>query len=153
MIILKEKIIDYMKEKKLSIAALERQAGLSIHSIRNILKDRIKKPSAQSLQIIAETVECSLADLIQKSPYRNRKIKKIIRPLIKKENCMILDDIELMRECSQTIITLVKDEGKSLSINDYLNILKNVYSYSASEKIRKVDHKFSKWFIDYTRNN
>ena len=153
MIILKEKIIDYMKEKKLSIAALERQAGLSIHSIRNILKDRIKKPSAQSLQIIAETVECSLADLIQKSPYRNRKIKKIIRPLIKKENCMILDDIELMRECSQTIITLVKDEGKSLSINDYLNILKNVYSYSASEKIRKVAHKFSKWFIDYTRNN
>ena len=153
MIILKEKIIDYMKERKLSIAALERQAGLSIHSIRNILKGRIKKPSAQSLQIIAETLECSLADLVQKSPYKNEEMGKVIRPLVKKENCMILDDNELMRECSQMIITLVKDEGKSLSIDDYLNILKNVYSYSASEKIRKVDHKFSKWFINYIMEN
>lgn len=153
MIILKEKIIDYMKERKLSIAALERRAGLSIHSIRNILKDRIKKPSAQSLQIIAETIECSLADLIQKSPYKNGELGKIIKALVTKENCMILDDIELMRGCSQTLITLVKEEGKSLSIDDYLNILKNVYSYSASEKIRTVDHKFSKWLIEYIREN
>ena len=72
---------------------------------------------------------------------------------MKKENCMILDDIELMRGCSQTLITLVKEEGKSLSIDDYLNILKNVYSYSASEKIRTVDHKFSKWLIEYIREN
>ncbi|MBP9777388.1 MAG: helix-turn-helix transcriptional regulator, partial [Alphaproteobacteria bacterium] len=83
MIILKEKIIDYMKEKKLSIAALERQAGLSIHSIRNILKDRIKNPSAQSLQIIAETLECSLDDLIQKSPSRNGEAEQAIKLIIK----------------------------------------------------------------------
>ena len=149
MIILKEKIIHYMKEKKLSIADLERQAGLSIHSIRNILKDRIKNPSAQSLQIIAETLECSLDDLIQKSPSRNEEAEPIIKLIIKSKNEVILDDIKLMRECFQTILALMKEEGEALSIDDYLNILKNVYSYSGRAKPRKVDHKFSKWFIDY----
>lgn len=149
MIILKEKIIDYMKEKKLSIAALEKQAGLSVHSIRNILKDRIKNPSAQSLQIIAETLECSLDDLIQKSLSRNGEAEQAIKLIIKSKNGVILDDIKLMRECFQTILALMKEESEALSIDDYLNILKNVYSYSARAKLRKVDHKFSKWFIDY----
>ena len=42
MTILKEKIIEFMKERNLSIAALERQAGLSTHAVRNIVKGRIK---------------------------------------------------------------------------------------------------------------
>ena len=53
---LKEKIIERMEAKNFSIAELERRAGLSIHSVRNILKGRIKKPSAQSLQAISETL-------------------------------------------------------------------------------------------------
>lgn len=63
--VVKEKITEYMKAEKLSIAELERRAGLSIHSVRNILKGRIKKPSAQSLQAIAEALNCSLSDLIR----------------------------------------------------------------------------------------
>ena len=149
MTILKEKIIDYMKEKKLSIAALERQAGLSIHSIRNILKGRIKNPSVHSLQAIAETLGCSLDDLIQKSLSRNGEVGQVIKLIVKSKNGVTLDDIELMKECSQTILALMKEESEALSIDDYLNILKNVYYYSASEKNRKVDQKFSKWFIDY----
>ena len=138
-----------MKEKKLSIAALERQAGLSIHSIRNILKGRIKNPSVHSLQAIAETLGCSLDDLIQKSLSRNGEVGQVIKLIVKSKNGVTLDDIELMKECSQTILALMKEESEALSIDDYLNILKNVYYYSASEKNRKVDQKFSKWFIDY----
>ncbi len=36
---LKEKITERMEAKNLSIAELERRAGLSIHSVRNILKE------------------------------------------------------------------------------------------------------------------
>ena len=64
---LKEKITERMEAKNLSIAELERRAGLSIHSVRNILKGRIKKPSAQSLQAIAEALECSIVDLMNAS--------------------------------------------------------------------------------------
>ena len=128
MTILKEKIIEFMKERNLSIAALERQAGLSTHAVRNIVKGRIKRPSAQSLQAIAKALECSLTDLMKQSPTRNGEAKKIINIIIRKKKNVILNDIRLMRECSQTI-------------------LKTLYSYSSFEIIRKVDHKFARWIL------
>ncbi|MBY0292327.1 MAG: helix-turn-helix transcriptional regulator [Alphaproteobacteria bacterium] len=147
MTILKEKIIEYMKEKNLSIAALERQAGLSTHAVRNIVKGRIKRPSAQSLQAIAKALECSLSDLMKQSPSRDEGAEKVINTIISKKKSVILDDIELMKECSQTILTLVKGRDKVLPIDDYLDILKTLYFYSSVEKIKKVDHKFAKWIL------
>jgi transcriptional regulator with XRE-family HTH domain len=64
MIISKEKLIEKMKAKNLSISVLERKAGLTIHSIRNILKGTIKNPRAEVLPAIAGALECSLLDLI-----------------------------------------------------------------------------------------
>jgi transcriptional regulator with XRE-family HTH domain len=147
MTILKEKIIEFMKERNLSIAALERQAGLSTHAVRNIVKGRIKRPSAQSLQAIAKALECSLTDLMKQSPTRNGEAKKIINIIIRKKKNVILNDIGLMRECSQTIFSLMKDRDKVLPIDDYLDILKTLYSYSSFEIIRKVDHKFARWIL------
>jgi len=64
---LKEEIRKRMEAKNLSIAALERKAGLNIHAIRNILTGKIRKPSAQCLQATANALECSLLDLMNPS--------------------------------------------------------------------------------------
>lgn len=141
---LKEKIIERMEAKNLSIAELERRAGLSIHAVRNILKGRIKKPSAQSLQAIAEALECSIIDLMNASPsagedYSYPKKPKISPPI---------DYPELMGECFGTILALIQDREPRVSIDEYLDIVKKVYFYSSKEEPRKVDLRFAEWLIE-----
>ena len=143
---LKEKIIERMEAKNLSIAELERRAGLSIHSVRNILKGRIKKPSAQSLQAIAAALECSIIDLMATSSSSSegflfetdRKIRKLSP----------LDYPDLMVECSQKILDLIIEKNHKVSVEEYLDIIKKVYLYSSREEPRKLDIRFAEWLIE-----
>jgi transcriptional regulator with XRE-family HTH domain len=141
---LKEKIIERMEAKNLSIAELERRAGLSIHAVRNILKGRIKKPSAQSLQAIAEALECSIVDLMNACPptaedYSYQKKPKVSPPI---------DYPELMGECFGTILALIQDREPRVTIDEYLDIVKKFYFYSSKEEPRKVDLRFAEWLIE-----
>jgi len=143
---LKEKIIERMEAKNFSIAELERRAGLSIHSVRNILKGRIKKPSAQSLQAIAEALECSIIDLMSTSsaieagfPHdTDRRIKK--RPP--------LEYPELMLACTEKIMEKITDKNTKVSIDEYFEVVKKVYLYSSREEPRQVDIRFAEWLIE-----
>jgi len=143
---LKEKITERMEAKNFSIAELERRAGLSIHSVRNILKGRIKKPSAQSLQAISEALECSITDLIDASsssgehPFfeRERKIKK----------SPSLDFPDLMLECCHKVIEIINEKNYKIPVDEYLEIVKKVYHYSSREEPRKFDTRFAEWLIE-----
>ena len=142
---LKEKIIERMEAKNLSIAELERRAGLSIHSVRNILKGRIKKPSAQSLQAIAEALECSLMDLINASSTSGDDFASLAQS---KKMSPPIDYPELMLECSKTVLMLVKDCDPKISVDEYLDIVKKVYFYSSKEEPRRADLRFAEWLIE-----
>jgi len=142
---LKEKIIERMEAKNLSIAELERRAGLSIHSVRNILKGRIKKPSAQSLQAIAEALECSLMDLVNASSTSGDDFASLAQS---KKMSPPIDYPELMLECSKTVLTLVKDCDPKVSVDEYLDIVKKVYFYSSKEEPRRADLRFAEWLIE-----
>ncbi len=143
---LKEKIIERMEAKNLSIAELERRAGLSIHSVRNILKGRIKKPSAQSLQAIAEALECSIIDLMNTSsspsdsfyPERDRKLRKFTT----------LAYPDLLLDCAQKVMKLLIDKKHKFSLDEYFEIVKKVYFYSSREEPRKIDLRFAEWLIE-----
>lgn len=144
---LKEKIIERMEAKNLSIAELERRAGLSIHSVRNILKGRIKKPSAQSLQAIAEALECSIVDLINSSPSkRGEGYSPEFQGRMKKR--WPLDYPPLMLDCSEKILKLISEKSIKVSVEEYLDVLKKVYFYSSREEPRKFDMRFAEWLIE-----
>lgn len=143
---LKEKIIERMEAKNLSIAELERRAGLSIHSVRNILKGRIKKPSAQSLQAIAEALECSIIDLMSVSSTRSDGYAPELHGRIRKRSRM--DHPDLMLDCSKRILALIEEKGIKVSVDEYLDALKKVYFYSSREEPRKFDMRFAEWLIE-----
>lgn len=52
-----------MKAKNLSILMLEREAGLKNHAVRNILRGKSKRPSADILQAIADVLGCTVKEL------------------------------------------------------------------------------------------
>lgn len=143
---LKEKIIERMEAKNLSIAELERRAGLSIHSVRNILKGRIKKPSAQSLQAIAEALECSIVDLINASSATHAGLPKGMEGKIRKN--LPLDYPDLILECSKSTLNIIEKKKYKVTVEDYLNIVKKVYCYSSREEPRKFDVRFAEWLLE-----
>ncbi len=143
---LKEKIIERMEAKNLSIAELERRAGLSIHSVRNILKGRIKKPSAQSLQAIAEALECSILDLMSPAPLTSGGYSPQSQGRMRKRSP--LDYPDLMLNCSKKIIDLITERKLKVSVDEYSEIVKKVYFYSSREEPRKFDMRFAEWLIE-----
>lgn len=138
MIVLKEKLIEKMKSKNLSIPVLERKAGLTLHSLRNILKGTIKKPRAEVLSAIAETLECSLLDLIDISSSSSNPWQRN-NTMNKKNNC--LENPIFMAACADVVASLMEEKGLTLSFNDYFSIVKTLYSYSLPKDPRIPDVK------------
>jgi transcriptional regulator with XRE-family HTH domain len=143
---LKEKIIERMEAKNFSIAELERRAGLSIHSVRNILKGRIKKPSAQSLQAIAEALECSIIDLMNASSAIEAGFPQDVDRRIRKRPPLEYPD--LMLDCTAKIMGKVTEKGLKISIDEYFEVIKKVYMYSSREEPRQIDIRFAEWLLE-----
>jgi transcriptional regulator with XRE-family HTH domain len=143
---LKEQIIERMEAKNLSIAELERRAGLSIHSVRNILKGRIKKPSAQSLQAIAEALECSIIDLMNNSYGISDGFSQSVEWKTRKSPS--LDYPDLMMDCMKNVLSLLIEKSGVVSVDTYLEIVRKVYFYSSKEEPRKFDLRFAEWLIE-----
>jgi transcriptional regulator with XRE-family HTH domain len=137
-----EEIDKRCKEKNLSITALEQKAGLSINSVRNILNGRIKKPSVSSISAIANALGCSLLDLI------NGSDSKDLEPKMGNEKHIIIEDFNLMEDCCEAVINLLKKREELISLSDCFNLISIVYSYTRDDKSRNVDHKFVKWMIE-----
>jgi transcriptional regulator with XRE-family HTH domain len=146
---LKEKIIERMALKNLSIAELERRAGLTIHSVRNILKDRIKKPNVHSLQAIAEALDCSLMDLVSPSTApHNTATRDIQFPHRKTKISPPVKFPDLMLACTKTALDLMVEHDLKTSVDDFMDIVRKVYTYSSKGNSQTVDVRFAEWLIE-----
>ncbi|MBP9692774.1 MAG: helix-turn-helix transcriptional regulator [Alphaproteobacteria bacterium] len=144
MIILKEKIIEKINERNLSISKLERKAGLTIHSLRNLLKGNIKNPRVDILSATAKALECSVLDFIIPSSFSTRfEQKKYI--LNKKKNT--LDHPDFMIACSNVVTSLLKEKALILSLDDYFDTITTLYFYSLTIDPRTPDIKFAEWLL------
>ena len=124
MLIVKEKIREKMKDKKLSISALEKNEGLPIHSIRNILKGNVQNPPAESLFAIEEGLEHPLLDFIGLSSSNPDHKNNIMN---KKNN--YFDYSNFTVSCANDVASLLKERALTLSCKDYFGIIKTLYFY------------------------
>lgn len=145
MAILKEAIIEKMRDKNISISVLERKAGLSIHSIRNILKGRIKNPRAEILTAVADVLECSLLDFMPPSSFSTRFEQKNNKT--NKEN-ILLENPRFMAACANVVASLLEEKTLTLSFEDCFDMIKTLYFYSLPKKPRIPDIKFAKWLLE-----
>ena len=68
---IKYAILSRLKSLNLSIAGLERKAGLKINVARNIIAGYSKKPSAETLHAIAKALGCSVDNLLSRNSQNN----------------------------------------------------------------------------------
>ncbi len=144
---LQKRIKNYLDATGLSIAALERKAGLKINVARNILQGQSKRPTAETLQAIANVMECTVQDLlgVKKERFTSDPLKTI-------DDSIPVENPDLLGSSLQCILKITKNNEYTLTLQQMLLILGEVYTYSVKKESPKIDMDFVEWFIKRTIN-
>lgn len=139
---LQRRIKNYLDATGLSVSALERQAGLKINVARNILRGQSKKPSAETLQAIANVMECSVQDLLG---IKKESFTSSMRP--PDDGSPLVESPEILNEALQCTLKIIKENGYNITVKQTLAIVEEVYAYSMKKSPPHVEVDFVEWFI------
>lgn len=139
-----------MKAKNLSLAALEKEAGLKPAVVQNIIRGKSKKPSAEILQAVSEVLGCTVKDLLNKEE-------------IFQENETLESDKEILNnKCDHPALLLktvkwlndqMAHQESNLTVKQVLTCIEEIYLHSLQTNPTKVDQGFGEWFIDLISNS
>ena len=138
-----------MKAKNISITSLEREAGLKTHSVRNILRGKSKRPSAEILQAVADVLGCSVRDLLTGQGLfhgeKGEASQKVLldTPYIHKQ--VFYDTVQILNQ-------KIDEKHLSLSVKQFLTCVEEIYLHALQSKEPAVDQVFVDWFIDLMGN-
>lgn len=134
---LQKNLLSQLKEKNMSINALEKISGLKQSAIQNIIRGRSKKPSADLLMAIAQALDCSVEDLLKSDHLHSpasSSIKKQWAP-------------ELYRDALKKVQSIL-DSKKIVSDKDHvLKTVEEVYLYSLEGNLPHADQRFAEWIV------
>ena len=123
-IILKKKILEHANKHRHSIRDLEHQAGLQSNAIRNILSDRSKNPTIDTVLKIANILECSVDELLGREGF------------IQMPNTAGKFDTNFDLSLFQSIC------------NDVIYCVEEIYKYCLNTKSKIFDQNFAQWFLE-----
>lgn len=125
---------------KLSVAELERKAGLKTCAVRNILDGRSNNPNIETLRAIANQFGQGVDELISPEP-----------PVTKKRAGTIIEkigfDAKLLKNIQDDLIKTIQKENIQLTIKEFLIFTKQIYDYSVECKLSFVDKRFVKYVL------
>lgn len=141
---LANQISSRMRAKNLSVASLEREAGLKNHAVRNILRGKSKRPSAEVLLAVADVLGCSINDLMVKEDiFENTGYSG------DKQEILNSDYIpsDLMEQAVKVVNAKLSKKRKRLSLKQFLDCVEEVYIHGL-QRGESVDEAYADWFID-----
>ncbi|MBA3814582.1 MAG: helix-turn-helix transcriptional regulator [Alphaproteobacteria bacterium] len=137
---LQRRIKNYLDATGLSVSALERNAGLKINVARNILRGQSKRPTAETLQAIANVMECTVQDLlgVKKESFTSKQPD---------DGSSLLEDPEIFFESVQSTLKVISGNQYKLTVKQTTMIIEEVYAYSMKKSPPHVEMDFVEWFI------
>ena len=142
---LQKKIKNYLETNKVSVAALERNAGLKTNVARNILRGISKKPTAFTLRAIADVMGCTVEELLgDKLELPRARMKP------SSDKTLSLEYPELLDNALHSILAIIKHNNYKLTVQQTLFVLEEVYSYSIKKEPPVIDADFVEWFVKRT---
>lgn len=134
-----------MKAKNLSILTLEREAGLKTHAVRNILRGKSKRPSADILQAVADVLGCTVKDLLtnqdifQEENFSELKDERLNTPYA--YPALYMETVKFVNEALQ-------QRNEPTTVKQAQTCFEEIYFNSAQKDPSKVDKEFGEWWID-----
>ena len=133
-----------MRAKNLTVPLLEKKAGLTHHAVRNIVRGRSLKPNAETLNVIARALGCTVEDLLEGEMPQEKAL-----PEQKKESIDTpYNHPNLLRETVDFVITFLEQDEHDLTLEQVLNCIKLIYQGSIENippRINEQDAAF--WMI------
>lgn len=130
----------YIDQNGLSVAGMERQAGLRINVVRNILRGQSKRPTAETLQALAKLMGCSIQDLLSED---DDKISDRFQGKID----LKIDNPDILRMSLDTILKICDEKGMHLKMKQIVSTMDEVYTYSIKKDPPEVDRTFVEWYL------
>lgn len=146
---LQHQLYSRMEAKKLTPKQLERQAGLKMSAVRNILRGQSKKPSAEALISIAQVLECSVEHL-----YGKQEIKGTGTFQNTKTYPETIKDMNLFTKTMKEIAKLLEEKLGEVSFHDNAkfdvlsSVIWDTYIYSTRNSAPEVETRFAEWLIE-----
>ncbi len=136
---IKAKIMEYLEDYDSSIQAFERKAKLSRNAVYSILTDRSKNPNIETVLKIAEALNCSLDDLLERKNFA----KKNTHGLFKIKLNMSL----FMSICNYLNDHFEYNQNHDLKLGHIMDSIEEIYKYCVVQEMNSVDKKFATWYV------
>lgn len=134
-----------MKAKNLTILTLEREAGLKTHAVRNILRGKSKRPSADILQAVSDVLGCTVKDLLQnKELFQEEDVLETKNDLLNEPYAYP----HLYAETVRFVNEKLKGRDEVVTSKQAFTCFEEIYFHSAQKNPSKVDEEFGEWWID-----
>ena len=141
------RIQEKIAEKDLSVHSLEKQAGLKRGVLQNVLYGRSKNPGIEIIRALAETLECTVSDLIgENKPSFASRPEAQKQPSSSSEP-FISWNADLYKKCFDKVDKITKKEGMTLSNAKTLDFVNEVYQYTIEQERPTPDDYFIKWLL------
>ncbi len=145
---LAKQIFVRMKAKNLSIATLEREAGVSTYSVQNILRGNTKKPKAEVVQALADVLGCTVRDLLKKDDLFHEENTESPKERLNNPH----DYPDLLLKIVEWVNHKGRQENKRMTIKQTMTCIEEIYLYSLEKDPTKMDQDFAEWFFDLVVN-
>ena len=135
---LQTQIKQRIEDKNLTIAALEKKAGLGHNAVRGILVGTVQNPGLKTLQAISEVLECSLNDLLDD--------KRESSSIVSKKSYEW--DLDLFIQSCRVVDDYIKKNTLKFPTDKIIKIVWEIYTFSISQTPPKIDPKFCEWLFN-----
>lgn len=136
---LKSNILKNLELYNITIAELERRAGLKSCAVRNILDGRSKNPNIETLRAIAQEFNQNIDELINP----NHDLGDNHQDTIPQYG---FDSLLFMKAYNE-ILNQIKQLSLQVSIDEMLEYIKQVYEYSIECNLKTIDERFVKYVL------
>jgi len=140
-ITLKKKILEHASKHRHSIRDLEHQAGLQSNAIHNILSDRSKNPTIDTVLKIADILGCSIDEMLGREGFAHK-------PNATKKAGTTFDLCLFQSTCNYVMQFIEVNNLGKLVLSDVIYCVEEIYKYCLNTKSRIFEQNFAQWFLE-----
>jgi transcriptional regulator with XRE-family HTH domain len=138
---LQKQLKEKLEERKMTVTALEKSAGLKRSAVHNILRGRSKKPSAEILHAIARILNCTIDELLDVNTVASSNSQSDTRSHLPINS-------RLYAEAAKIADKIFSDKKMAPSQSLALSFIEEIYLYTLQSGLQNIDLKFSIWLAD-----
>lgn len=137
-----------VKDKELTIAELERMAGLKAGAILNIMNGRSNNPGIEFVATIAKTLNCSVDELINSTISADGNQEDTDHDEASHDSKQVAWDVDLYQDCTNKVLEHLKNKNITPDHEKVSSLIREVYLFAMEGNETKADPRFTKWLVD-----